>query len=140
MAAFPHDPDNFASYAHSCSPLSGHSDSAASPIAYVSSKSAPQPSQSLASRGSCAGLVLPNVVADNQDIGLIKVSWPKFFQACGGCTAGFQKRMRASSHFAYKVPDAITNEDAAPLMCAGVALPNCSLQHRKRFSGLPDRE
>eukprot|EP00884_Botryococcus_braunii_P005695 jgi/Botrbrau1/15126/Bobra.0283s0005.1 len=40
----------------------------------------------------------------------------------GGNQGGFQKRMRASSHFAYKIPESLATDDAAPLMCAGITV------------------
>lgn len=42
--------------------------------------------------------------------------------------AGFQNRMRASAEFAYKVPDSMSSEEAAPMMCAGkLKTPICLL-------------
>ncbi|GBF87537.1 hypothetical protein Rsub_00248 [Raphidocelis subcapitata] len=39
-----------------------------------------------------------------------------------GNYGGFQPRIRAPADFAYKLPDALTSADAAPLLCAGITV------------------
>lgn len=39
-----------------------------------------------------------------------------------GCHGGFAERMRADSRFVYPLPDELSDQEAAPLLCAGIAV------------------
>ncbi len=44
------------------------------------------------------------------------------YQGGGIAYGGYAERIRCSSHFAFKIPDNIPNEFAAPLLCAGLTV------------------
>lgn len=40
----------------------------------------------------------------------------------GGARGGFASRVRVAAAFAYPLPDALSDADAAPLLCAGITV------------------